>query len=154
MSLVEILAAVYGAEKGSQDATDAVQTLVDGGDTSFSVTNDNMGGDPDQGTVKSLAVMYRAGVANLTAAALENDTMDLLPAYTILGAVYGAEAGSEDVTSTVQELVTGGTTTITASNDNFGDPAFEHKKQFWVAYVDASGNFSTAVCAENDSVTL
>jgi hypothetical protein len=53
-----ILSARYGAQGKVRDVTDLVRSRVSGGKLALPVTNENLGGDPIQGVVKQLDVVY------------------------------------------------------------------------------------------------
>jgi len=156
VSQVRVIQAVFGATGGALDATAVIQQLVDSGTTTVTPSTQLFGTDPAPGIVKSFAVVYQVGQTRYTAACAEGDTITLntTPQIVIVNAVYGAPQGSEDVTAAVQALVNAGTTTITASNASFGDPAYGYGKQLAVTWLDATGAQHVAACAENQSVTL
>lgn len=156
MSQVRVIQAVFGATAGALDATAVIQRLVDSGTTTFTVMRQMFGPDPAPGDVKSFAVTYQVGQTRYTAACAERDTITLktTPALVILNAVYGAPQGSLDVTAVVQALVNAGTTTITANNATFTDPAYGYGKQFAVTWLDTTGAQQVAACAETQSITI
>jgi hypothetical protein len=156
VSQVRVIQAVFGATGGALDATAAVQRLVDSGASAVTPTTQLFGNDPAPGIVKSFAVTYQVGRTRYTAACAEGDTVTLstAPGIVVLSAVYGAPQGSIDVTAAVQALVNAGTTTINASNTNFGDPAYGYGKQLAVTWLDATGTQQVTACAETQSVTL
>jgi HEAT repeat protein len=73
----------------------------------------------------------------------------------ILAAVYGAlpDGPSADVTKKVAELVKAGTTSVEASNSNFGDPANGIAKKLRVEYT-VEGRTETKTVGEGDAITF
>jgi hypothetical protein len=156
MSAVQVIEAVYGASGGSLDATATVQSLVEGGTTSITPSNTLFGTDPSPQVVKNFTVIYRVGQTRYTAACGEGETVTLAttPGIVVLGAVFGASAGAEEVSAAVQALVNAGTIAIAATDANFGDPAPGSPKHFAVTWVSAAGTVQRASCAEGETVTL
>lgn len=74
---------------------------------------------------------------------------------TIQKAVYGAvgAGGSADVTRKLTKIINAGSTSVTASNSNFGEPAPGIVKQLRVEYF-IDGVARTMTIAENQTVTL
>lgn len=153
---VQVIEAVYGSSGGSIDVTAAVQAQVDGGATTISASNAAFGTDPSPGIVKNFTVLYRVGQSRYTAACGENESVTLVTTSTptVLSAVFGALAGSEEVTAAVQALVNAGTTSIAATVANFGDPAPGSPKHFAVTWLSANGTVQRAACAEGQSIAL
>lgn len=73
----------------------------------------------------------------------------------VIKAVYGDQANerSADVTQKVADAVKRGTTTVTASNSEFGDPAGGLVKQLRVDY-QINGRTFSKTCAESATITL
>jgi HEAT repeat protein len=73
----------------------------------------------------------------------------------IVKAVYGDLSGgpTADVTKKVADMIQAGSNTVTASNENFGDPANGVVKNLRVDYT-VDGKPATKTAAENETVTL
>jgi len=73
----------------------------------------------------------------------------------VIKAVYGnlANGRSADVTKKVADAVKRGTTTVTASNSEFGDPAGGMVKQLRIDY-QINGQKFSKTCAESATITL
>lgn len=140
---INVIDAVWGSKEGSIDVTPIVTTLTSPPLNIFTIAaNSATLGDPSPGIHKHLTVRYMNVVGGVihTAACEEGQVATLsqlttISSISVIGAVYGAEQGSEDVTTTVQELVDSGVTKITADDNTFGDPAPGHLKNFGMLYL-------------------
>lgn len=162
---IKVIDAVYGSQLAAADVTARVQSLVDlvtsPPATSVVIGADDasLGIDPSPGIHKHLTVRYSAFGLVRTAACEEGQSVTLSEAVTassiiVLGAVYGAEQGSEDVTATVQDLVIRGITDITADDNTFGDPAVGHLKNFGMLYTTIGGGTNALACQEGQTVKI
>ena len=79
------------------------------------------------------------------------------PYITVINAVYASNNMGIDVTSQVENLISGGNDDITANNTNFGDPDNGAEKYFFIWYSSPSlngGNPIGLACGENQSIDL
>jgi len=74
LAQVRVIEASYGVPGKNRDVTDRVRRLVDRGRLSFTVNNENLGGDPVKGKVKRLDVTYIARGETRRTSAREDDT--------------------------------------------------------------------------------
>lgn len=167
--LVPINWAIYGSDHNAVDVTTEVDLLVngeyvDGGRTGglaiprFEVTNDHLGVNPDKHVWKYLTVSYNYGGYDCCMTAKEKTTIDLRAVgltINIIGAVFGSDKGSYDVTQKVKELLVSGVepTKITATTTVFGDPCSQGTKVFGVKYEIGDKTYAKT-CLEGGSVTL
>lgn len=141
------------------DVTTKVKEAVKDNALTIEATNDNFG-DPADGIVKQMQVDYTYDGKQMSAIVAENETMTLPPAkdkkegakLEIRKAVYGV-LGKMDVTAKVKEAVKDNALSIEATNDNFGDPAFNIGKQLRVEYT-LDGKAMTETVAENETLKL
>jgi hypothetical protein len=173
LSNIGVIDAVYGSQLAAADVSNKVQQLVivagnnDPNASSVDIAANNATlGDPSPGTHKHLTIRYfvfdpitslfkvdtvaceEGQSVTLSVVAIESNVF-------VLGAVYGAEEGSEDVTATVQQLVNNGHKEITADDATFGDPAVGHLKNFGMSYFVGGAFVPKALaCQEGQTVKI
>ncbi|MFC7520004.1 hypothetical protein ACFQS6_06895 [Xanthomonas populi] len=172
---ITILSAVYGTGNAGIDVTQVCQDIVNTGNYDITASNDFFGTDPDPGTVKSFAILYKNPVLNggnpIALGCAENGQIDLVPnpptastpvpvpcrpSFTVVRAIYGTGNNGYDVTATCQWLVNNGGTAIPVSNATFGgDPDPNVKKSFAIVYTAVGGGAQQLRAgAEGSTLTL
>lgn len=156
---ITILSAVYGTGNAGVDVTQLCQSSVDTGNDDITASNTFFGTDPDPGTVKNFAILYKNPALNngnpIALGCAENGQIDLVPnpptastpvpvpsnpSFTVVRAMYGTGNNGYDVTSICQWLLNNGGTAIPVSNATFGgDPDPNVKKSFATVYTAVGG---------------
>lgn len=115
---ITILSAVYGTGNAGVDVTQLCQSSVDTGNDDITASNSFFGTDPDPGTVKSFAILYKNPALNngnpIALGCAENGQIDLVPnpptastpvpvpstpSFTVVRAMYGTGPATTVTTS-------------------------------------------------------
>jgi hypothetical protein len=145
---ITVIQAVYGAVQGRKDVVAKVQDLVNRGITTF-VANNDLFGEPAQGTAKHFAMNYTVGSTSFAFACKENETVRLKTTepqgrFKVLGASYGTinpnspTSGARDVTAVLQQVLDSSSGTeikFKPTNKFLGDPFDGPRKNFGMTYV-------------------
>ena len=178
---LRITSARYGAGDRWMDVTGIVQSQVTGNSINIKVNNTNMGGDPAENQPKWLEVEWDSSTGHQSTRIQEGGYLNIsdtgannsggygnntgtygnpgtygggYAGLRIISARYGAGNQWMDVTSTLQNFVSGGSINVKVNNTNMGgDPAVEQHKVLEVQYQSQSG-IQTTTIAEGDYLNL
>jgi hypothetical protein len=139
------------------DVTQKLVGLVKENRLAFKANND-LFGDPANGEIKSVRIIYTDGDKTLTAFFMEDSDVSLSASdgktLTVKEAVYGVLEGTLDVTDKVAAAVNDNALSISADNDTLGaDPANGIAKVLTVNYT-VDGVAQTKTANEGDTLTI
>ena len=148
------------AEEDPSKQTDVTQKLVGlvkDNKLAFKADNDLLG-DPANGEIKAVRIVYTDGDKTLTAFFMEGSDVSLSASVgktlTVKKAVYGVLEGTLDVTDKVAAAVSDNSLSISADNDTLGaDPANGIAKVLTVNYT-VDGIAQTKTANEGDTLTI
>jgi hypothetical protein len=139
---LQINQAQYGAGGRAIDVTSRLASLVRDNRLTLRVTDENMGGDPAEGKLKTLTVQYTYNGQPGQVEVSQKDVLELpssRPSNTnlqILRAEYGINGAVWDVTARLNSRIQNNTLSLEVTDQNMGgDPAENHRKQLDVWYV-------------------
>ncbi len=151
--------AIYGdlPDGAKTDVTGKVADKVNDDSLSIDATNDNFG-DPAEGIVKKLTVEYTIDGVEHSKTVNENETLSISgkpPKLIVRKALYGdlPDGAKSDVTAKVADKLNGDSLSISASNDNFGDPAEGITKKLTVDYT-FDGKEKSKTVNEGETLTI
>lgn len=168
----EFLHAEYGAGNRWTDVTQRVHTLFRGNELNFHVDNNTLGTDPAPGTVKTLRVSVREADGKTRQMEFKENQSVNLRGYNsaaapsaglrgapsgglhIVGAQYGADNRTIDVTDRLNSRIQNGQLNLQVMNQTMGgDPAAGKVKKLTVRYT-LNGRSDQVVVDENGYLNL
>lgn len=161
MAGLRILRADYGAGTRVMDVTARLNDRREGDRLILRITNDTMGGDPDQDHRKTLTVWYTYAGHVSRVVIDEKDTLEIpgnQPYYQgnlqVLRAQYGADYRYHDVTEALNSQIQNDTLNLQVTNSTMGgDPAEDKRKTLSVSYL-YQGEIHSVVVREKDYLSL
>jgi hypothetical protein len=142
LASLQVVKAEYGAGSSWKDVTEIAKPQLEA-NGKVEVSN-NLFGDPAPGQGKTLKVTVSFEGKSVVVNGAEKTTLVLdekllkasqgVQKVEVLKAVYGVEGNWKDVTEKVQSLLSNGSSTVEATNDNFGDPVEGEQKTLKIKY--------------------
>jgi hypothetical protein len=157
---LRIVSAVYGNGNRTVDVTNRLNSQISGNQINLTVTNANMGSDPDPGQSKNLNVEYTFNGQRQQAVTREGETLRLPYSNTVNGALfisratYGSQNRRSDVTDRLNSQVQDNQLILQVNNDTMGgDPDRGADKNLNIEYT-LNGRSEQTTVREGENLHL
>ncbi|MBZ5572613.1 MAG: DUF3395 domain-containing protein [Acidobacteriia bacterium] len=156
---LRITKAQYGAGARVRDVTQLLSSQIQSNQISLRVSNSTMGGDPAEGSRKSLTVWYTYRGRISQTSVNEGGTLSLgggaaQAELRIVRADYGAAGRFVDVSSRLNSQIQGDRLSVRVTNETMGgDPAEERAKTLYVFY-SYNGRLARAAAEEKGYLNI